>query len=37
MSGQLDRAKATYYSLWHDYPNNVFGVAASLRLELANP
>lgn len=37
MSGQLDNAKATYYSLWHDYPNNIFGVAASLKLEPVNP
>jgi len=37
MSGKLDDAKLTYYSLWHDYPENVFGVAASLKLELVKP
>jgi hypothetical protein len=33
MAGQLDDARNTYYALWHEHPENVFGVAASLRLE----
>jgi hypothetical protein len=31
-SGQLGAAKQTYFELWRDYPENIFGVAASQRL-----
>jgi outer membrane protein assembly factor BamD (BamD/ComL family) len=32
-----DQAKQAYYELWTDFPNSIFGVAASLKLELVNP
>ncbi|HSO13485.1 MAG TPA: hypothetical protein VLT51_14005, partial [Anaerolineales bacterium] len=37
MMGDTESAKSTYYSLWHDYPTNVFGIAASLKLEPVSP
>jgi hypothetical protein len=37
MVDQPDRAKLVYYTLWQDYPTNVFGVAASLKLEPVSP
>lgn len=31
--GQTDKAKQAYYDIWQDYPTNVFGMAAQLKLE----
>lgn len=36
-SGRLEDARNTYYALWREYPKNVFGVAASMRLEPVHP
>jgi hypothetical protein len=30
---QTDQAQHVYYELWKDYPKNVFGMAADLKLE----
>lgn len=35
--GQFDMARDAYYELWRDFPDNVFGVAASMKLQLVNP
>jgi hypothetical protein len=37
ISNQSDYARLTYYSLWHNYPTNIFGVAASLKLNPVSP
>jgi hypothetical protein len=34
---QKQQAAETYFNLWKMFPNNVFGVAASLKLEPASP
>lgn len=33
LSGQAEQAKLIYYQLWHDYPKNIFGMAAMQKLE----
>lgn len=35
--GQFDKARDAYFELWRDFPDNVFGVAASMKLQLVNP
>jgi hypothetical protein len=35
--GDEEQAKQNYYELWRDYPDHVFGVAASLKLEPIKP
>lgn len=35
--GDFENARDIYYELWQDYPDNVFGVVASMKLELVNP
>jgi hypothetical protein len=35
--GQQQQAIQTYYELWRDYPKNVFGMVASLKLEPIAP
>jgi len=37
MSGHVDQARDTYFALWHDYPANIFGLAAEHRLVIAKP
>ncbi|HCR71417.1 MAG TPA: hypothetical protein DIW23_08250, partial [Anaerolineae bacterium] len=32
--GDFDKARDVYYELWNEYPDNVFGVVASMKLEL---
>ncbi len=35
--GQNEQAKRAYFELWQDFPKNVFGMAASLKLEPISP
>jgi tetratricopeptide (TPR) repeat protein len=35
--GQKEQAVQAYFDLWRDFPRNVFGMAASLKLEPVNP
>lgn len=35
--GQNEQAKRSYFELWRDFPKNVFGMVASLKLEPVNP
>ncbi|HSA99098.1 MAG TPA: hypothetical protein VLE49_00500 [Anaerolineales bacterium] len=35
--GQNEQAKQAYFELWRDFPGNVFGMAASLKLEPVRP
>jgi hypothetical protein len=35
--GQVNQARDAYYALWRDYPDNLFGIAASKKLIQANP
>lgn len=35
MSGRAEQARDTYFLLWRDYPDNIFGLAAEHRLVLA--
>jgi len=37
MAGQTDSARDTYFALWQEYPDNIFGLASEHRLELVNP
>jgi len=30
-------ANSTFYALWNEYPTNLFGVAASLKIKLTIP
>jgi len=35
--GQDEQARQAYFELWQDFPENVFGMTASLKLEPVNP
>jgi len=37
LDGQPGLARASYYALWNEYPTNLFGVAARLKLKLISP